>query len=609
MSSVGRMYLLLLGVLLAAGCSTSNGNSGLNLVTPQGNHPAGFASTHPTLILSSSDISLCQSCHGNTLQGGIAKVSCFSPSLNGVACHHPSPASWATPAQHGASAKQAPGHSSFIVCQICHGNDFAGGGSGVSCLNTAGCHGSGVNSPHPRRPWRATGTDNTHTNTDPVNAVVCVNCHANGANTNPPHPPPTPAPAGTAPGCFNSTLCHGASAAPHILGATWLNPTSAAFHGLAAKPDLVYCQGCHGTPGTIFFDGGAATTKCSTCHTGAKAHPTTWYQAPSPFPGYVASHRDSGNPGVACAICHRVTGPGAGPMAGAPSCFSASFTNADGVAASCHVNGPSAANHSVPFFDNTHFQATQTTFTSNCSNCHAVTGTSPVSAAPLCTVCHTAGSPLTLTSCTSCHANPPNGAAGTAYPNIAGTHTVHIALNGAGTPISCNTCHNGLGTNTLNHYNRANARPGLNALRVPPGDAAFPATYNAETGASSFSATALTCSNVSCHGGQANLNWQTGTLNVNTQCTSCHTSGTAQYNSYNSGEHQKHVSGEGIECTVCHNTTTLAASHFTTLSTTAMEGPASATIGGGSTGVAAYVPATRSCTPSNSGSCHNTRTW
>jgi len=138
------MYLLLLGVLLAAGCSTSNGNSGLNLVTPQGNHPAGFVSTHPTLILSSSDISLCQSCHGDTLQGGIAKVSCFSPSLNGVACHHPSPASWATPAQHGASSKQAPGHSSFIVCQICHGNDFAGGGSGVSCLNTAGCHGSGV---------------------------------------------------------------------------------------------------------------------------------------------------------------------------------------------------------------------------------------------------------------------------------------------------------------------------------------------------------------------------------------------------------------------------------------------------------------------------------
>jgi predicted CxxxxCH...CXXCH cytochrome family protein len=133
------------------------------------------------------------------------------------------------------------------------------------------------------------------------------------------------------------------------------------------------------------------------------------------------------------------------------------------------------------------------------------------------------------------------------------------------------------------------------------------ATYNAETGASSFSATALTCSNVSCHGGQANLNWQTGTLDVNNQCTSCHTSGTAQYNSYNSGEHQKHVSGEGIECTVCHNTTTLAVSHFTTLSTTAMEGPASATIGGGSTLIPAgnYNPANGSCTPS----CHGNETW
>ena len=471
------VYLLLLGVLVAAGCSTSTSNSGANLVDAQGNHPAGFVSTHPTLILSSSDIGPCQSCHGDTLQGGITKVSCFSPSLNGVACHHPSPVSWVTSAQHGASAKQVPGHSSFFVCQICHGNDFAGGGSGVSCLNTAGCHGSGVNSPHPRRPWRATGTDNTHTNTDPVNAVVCVNCHANGANTNPPHPPSTPAPAGTAPGCFNSTLCHG--------------------------------------------------------------------------------------------------------------------------------EGPGGANHAVPFLAPRHTESTPTSFASDCSNCHAVTGTSPISAAPLCTVCHTAGSPLTLTFCTSCHAFPPNGAAGAAYPNIAGAHPVHIALNSAGTPIACDTCHNGLGLNTLNHYNRANARPGLNALRVPPGDAAFLATYNAKTGASSFSATALTCSNVSCHGGQANFNWQTGTLNVNTQCTSCHASGTAQFNSYNSGRHMnvgQHVSNG---CTSCHDTARLALGHFTNLATSAFEQAPSATL---LTGLQ-YNGAT--CNPGAGGisGCHDQETW
>ena len=70
---------------------------------------------------------------------------------------------------------------------------------------------------------------------------------------------------------------------------------------------------------------------------------------------------------------------------------------------------------------------------------------------------------------------------------------------------------------------------------------------------------------------------------MNTACTSCHNSGAAQFNSYNSGEHQFHVAGEGISCTDCHNTTALAANHFTNLGTTAMEGPASATIGGRAT--------------------------
>jgi len=187
---------------------------------------------------------------------------------------------------------------------------------------------------------------------------------------------------------------------------------------------------------------------------------------------------------------------------------------------------------------------------------------------------------------------------------------VHLGLNSTGSPVSCNTCHNALGPSLLdnNHYNRAKSR-------VEPGDVAFLATYNAESGTSSFNSAAFSCSNVSCHGGVARsggnpgtpLNWRTGTLTVNTACTSCHNSGTAQFNSYNSGEHQFHVVGEGISCTACHNTTTLAANHFTNLSTPALEGPASATIGGGSTLIPAgnYNTVTRSCTPS----CHGNDTW
>jgi hypothetical protein len=93
---------------------------------------------------------------------------------------------------------------------------------------------------------------------------------------------------------------------------------------------------------------------------------------------------------------------------------------------------------------------------------------------------------------------------------------------------------------------------------------------------------------------------------VTTQCTSCHARGTTQFNSYNSGQHSRSEHSSRA-CTVCHNTATLATNHFTALATTAMEGPASATVGGGTTNIAAgnYVPATRSCTPS----CHGRETW
>jgi hypothetical protein len=49
--------------------------------------------------------------------------------------------------------------------------------------------------------------------------------------------------------------------------------------------------------------------------------------------------------------------------------------------------------------------------------------------------------------------------------------------------------------------------------------------------------------------------------------------------------------------------------HFTTLGTTAMEGPASATIGGTGTNVTSY--SAPSCTPSltSSQGCHGTRSW
>jgi predicted CxxxxCH...CXXCH cytochrome family protein len=572
--------ILLVAFAGVAGCGTDNSPDVMVsppgwVVVPSGGQHAKSATRD---YISDNGSIPCTECHGADLSGGNSKVSCFG---NPAGCHHGPVSGWiaASPAaqNHGVSAKQAPGSSSFVSCQICHGSNFSGGGAKVSCFP---CH--GANAPHPARPWH--GPTYTHIDTNTENAQVCAQCHFPGSPNNPSSHPATPAAAGTPPGCFNSTLCHGDTAAPHAVGTGWRDPNPQ-FHGLTAKQNLSLCQGCHGAPGTTLFNGGTAPTSCqsSTCHPQAKAHPggtVRWYQAPQPFPGYVPSHRDSGNRGAACAICHKVEGAGTGPDPGAPSCFSASF---NGV--TCHSGGPGGVNHSVPFQGATHTTADQARFDTDCSACHAVTGISPNSTAPSCTVCHRSATALPFTNCTSCHARPPSG---TAYPNIAGRHARHDALvNVTGV---CTPCHNNIDSGTIGHYNRANARPGKDALRVSPGDVAFLAVYNAKAAAAAFDNAALTCANVSCHGGVTTPNWQTGSIEGNTDagCRQCHKIGTAagtpENNSPFSGLHTVHLSttvGGAILCIECHNMSNGKAgalNHYKFLDTPQMEGPAKDTL-------------------------------
>ena len=604
--------ILLAAFAAAAGCSTaeSPGGSGTNMnhVLPSGSSVSGWlvvpsGGTHTSSAtldyIANGGSSDCTQCHGSDLKGGISGVSCFA---NPAGCHHgPVVTGWvaAPPAaqQHGVSAKKAPGSSGFASCQICHGSNFSGGGAKVSCFP---CH--GVNAPHPPKLWRgASGYD--HGTTNAANAPVCAQCHFPGSPNNPANHPATPAPAGTPPGCFNDTLCHGTALTPHPVGNAWVTaPPAAQPHGTDAKATpgattgFTYCQACHGT-GTNFA-GGSSGVSCYPCHvpTANSPHASQWRTGDT----YVHTSTAGGN-ALVCAFCHLngANSPIAPPSPPAPAGAAAGCFNST----LCH--GSTGAPHPVPYNDNSHYTVTSATFPASCSVCHDISAPS-TKVGPACQTCHVAGSPLAALNCTSCHASPPNSGApaGAVYANIAGAHAAHIALTSAGTPISCDTCHNGLGPSllNLNHYNRAKSR-------VPPGDAAFPATYSAKTGASSFDNSAsLNCSNVSCHGGQATPNWQTGALVVNNQCTNCHVSGTSQYNSYNSGEHTRHLNDFGTSsttCKYCHNTATLAVNHFTTLSTTAMEGPASATIGGAGTLVNTWNPVTKSCTPS----CHGTETW
>ncbi|HEX8042544.1 CxxxxCH/CxxCH domain c-type cytochrome [Candidatus Deferrimicrobium sp.] len=489
--------LILLAALgAAAGCSTAESPSGsgtnMNHVLPSGSSEPGWlvlpsggshTSTATLDYIANGGSSGCTQCHGSDLSGGISRVSCFG---NPAGCHHGPLPDWVQeqapgeqfPQGHGISAKKAPGSSGFVSCRICHAVDFSGGGANVSCTNTdADCHGVGVRSPHPAKPWRGFLGGKTHVDTARENAPVCAQCHSPGSVNNPANHPATAAAPGTPPGCFNNTLCHGE------------NPVS----------------------------------------------------------------------------------------------------------------------HPVPFNDNTHYDVVTATFGAACSDCHDVSAPS-TKVGPVCQTCHIAGSPLTALSCTSCHANPPDGAT-TAYPNVAGAHVTHIALTSTETPITCDTCHNGLGPSllNLNHYNRAKSQ-------VAPGDVLFLATYYAKSGASTFNNSAsLNCSNVSCHGGQTTPNWQTGTIGVNFQCENCHVLGTTQYNSYNSGQHSFHISeftATASTCVLCHNTTALALNHFTTLAdNTISPTVAAATVGGAGTAITTWTPGTGTSGTCNA-VCHpGNRTW
>jgi predicted CxxxxCH...CXXCH cytochrome family protein len=180
--------------------------------------------------------------------------------------------------------------------------------------------------------------------------------------------------------------------------------------------------------------------------------------------------------------------------------------------------------------------------------------------------------------CTACHGQPPSG---DTYPDTAGAHAVHIEL--ASVAGDCAVCH-------------------LEAAHNGQVDLAFPASFDAKSGQATDNLDG-TCSTVICHGGQTTPDWWTGSIAVDTQCTSCHASGSSEYNSYSSGQHSRHVR-QGFSCTVCHNTDVLVTGHFSNLESTGFELSPAATIGGGSTRVGSYSNGTCS-----SIECHGSERW
>jgi len=144
----------------------------------------------------------------------------------------------------------------------------------------------------------------------------------------------------------------------------------------------------------------------------------------------------------------------------------------------------------------------------------------------------------------------------------------------------CEACHVGSvpGDAANTHYSNANKRLTGHPVAGPASVAIDPA-FNAKSGTAGTvaSATAFTCSNVSCHGGQTTPGWQSGvmTANATTYCIACHkvtaAASSTQYNDA-TGRHQS-VGAHNTTCDYCHDMTqnkTGAINHWKYLDTSAV---------------------------------------
>ncbi|MBK8790796.1 MAG: CxxxxCH/CxxCH domain-containing protein [Holophagaceae bacterium] len=553
------------------GQTDNQGNGHLNLTAAQ--FTADCANCHAHTGTSPvASAPLCSKCHtlANPTVVATGAGTCLSCHA-GASGLPKGPTGTGFPSIAGAHAKHM-NLATTLTCDACH----AGSGTGTATHYA---------------------NANTRTGTPVAPASVSMNILFKGkTGANPAFTPATLT-------CSNVS-CHGGQVTPSWMGTLNSSTQCTACHGVAtsaaAATQYNDAFGRHSL-GTHNATNAANAIACTTCHNMANGSPgalahfkylnTTAVDGVAT--GLPADQMPSGtivfNPAI-------VTGPGTYTVTSATQ-------GNGGCALTCHthIHLPTydtwAANgspHPIPFLlgqtdtqGNGHLNATAATFSADCSACHAHSGTAPMATAPLCNVCHKLANPTVLATgagtCLSCHAGTaglPLGPGGTAFPSIAGAHAKHLSL---GTATTCNTCHAGSGTGTAAHYTNADARHGT---PVAPGAVSIDTTFNAKTGTSTFTPASLTCSNVSCHGGQATPSWTTGTINSLTQCTACHrvastAAAATQFNDafgrHSLGSHDATNAANAIACTTCHNMANGspgALAHFKYLNTTAVDGVA-----------------------------------
>ncbi|MBF0492714.1 MAG: hypothetical protein HQM15_08035 [Deltaproteobacteria bacterium] len=203
---------------------------------------------------------VCTLCHGDDFKGGISEISCNT-------CHtiFPHTASWADPGEHGNVAK-GDGKN---LCKGCHGDDFNTMLSGKSCKS---CHNNVY--PHPTD-WRNKENHGQWVATN-GSASCATQCHGTDLS-----------------GGLSGVACRSCHNGIYPHAAGWQDNHGATANRLGKAA----CQDCHGSD----FKQMLAGKNCFSCHADYP-HPesTTWI----PFQGGHGERVKTNGSTDACKLCH-----------------------------------------------------------------------------------------------------------------------------------------------------------------------------------------------------------------------------------------------------------------------------------------------------------------
>ena len=219
-------------------------------------------------------ITSCAACHGSDYRGGRSDVSCYTCHSSGPSGH---PEGWMSSSSenyHGSVVAQ----EGWEQCTGCHGADLTGGISGISC---SACHdGPSGHS----EDWMNESSNNFHgPKVVQVGWEPCKACH--GADLT---------------GGISGISCFACHDGPSGHPEGWMNESSDNFHGQkVVQAGWETCKACHGTD----FMGGISGISCFTCHDGPSGHPEDWLN-PGTENFHGAAIKRSGWDMKDCRACH-----------------------------------------------------------------------------------------------------------------------------------------------------------------------------------------------------------------------------------------------------------------------------------------------------------------